>query len=759
MTLAKKTLKPKSNQYEEMKVPTWAEWEEINKTLNELDATKSVKKAKPPKGNHKGKASNSPTNYEMPDIYKHNKDNVGSKYSSSVKKNSPPQGKGYGKVDNVDDYKKSPYKSVKESINYIDKQYQLQTLLEEEDEENKEESDSKEMKGDQGDMDFDFGNSQEDEENQEEKDDNEGSSEFNLKVSSDYIHKLLSDKASKIKTDTVEVSEVDNSESEKSTDSFDFEGDSTEGFSDLFSSEEDNENDDELKESFLYEEDEEKEEKFSEDDNESKDNFDFSSELSDDEDEEAFDSSDNVVQKFEVSFETKNLTKSDKGEKKDLSIEIVEVDDNDSVYKAVLKDGDLELESDSKKCTSSSNVEALVKEVINKFFNSSSSDVSESKKMKKEGKEKFVENLNELEEDLENLDEEDDLENLEEDDELYDEEYDDIDDYEEYEDEDFEDEDDIDDYEEYEDDIDDYEEYDDEDFEDEEFLEESEEYAVDENGEIGYAIEDDVEDEDFEELEEEYDNENTNKNLKVENKFFEFSGKLGISKEDANKLYQLFNEALESAISKRRKKIYKEAINYLSDKVNKYLNYVVESWVRENKVAIVENLEYRKMKRVMNNLMNVLAESNIIVDKKELKLAPIYENKIKSLKNENRKLLSENMSLKEKEREIKENLSKASIFLEETVGLSEVSKNKIRKVLANTKFINESQYRNKIREIKKEVLVESKPTKQKFEPLPQKEPLLENIEYPGTTNVSVNNSDIKNVISLSKMLDNFVPKY
>lgn len=743
MTLAKKTLKPKSNQYEEFKVPTWAEWEEINKTLNELEAAKSVKKAETPKGKLKGRQSKSEKDYEMMDIYKTNKDNYGKKYSSSVKKAEAPKGKGYGKVEVADDYKKNPYKSVSESVKYIDKKYKEQIILEGEDDKEEmedEESDSKELKGDSGDSSFDsfsFDTEDEEKEDDEEREEDSKPSKSKLKISKDYIQKILSDKPSKVKVDTISVSESGDSDS----DSDEKESDGGFDFDSLFKESED------ILESILNEknenEDEDEKEETGDEERESEDNFDFDKELSDkDENDEEKDKGEKVIQKFDVSFETKNLTKSDDSQEKNITIEIIEVDETDSIYKAVLKDDDIELESDSKKCTSSSNIESLVKEVINKFFNSSSKEVNEGKKMTYRGlknKEKLYE------EDDEIYLEDDDKEYLgsgniiyldDEDEEVYTES---------------------------------------EDYGDENLYTESEEldeldeldssevvYVDDEEGlendeDLDEYIEEDDLDEDFEE----YDEEDETEKMKMENKFYELASKIGISKENTEKFYRIFNESVKNGIESSKKRIYKKALNTLSNKLDKYLDYVVESWVRDNRVAIVENVEYRKMKRIMNNLMNVLAESNIIVNKKELKLTPIYESKISELKKENRKLLNENIDLKKKEREIKENLAKASIFLEETAGLSELSKNKIRKVLCNVKYISESQYRNKIREIKKDVLVESKKSSgsKDFEPIKKPEVLNENIEYLGTTNVSVNNSDIRNVISLSKVLDNFVPKY
>lgn len=161
-----------------------------------------------------------------------------------------------------------------------------------------------------------------------------------------------------------------------------------------------------------------------------------------------------------------------------------------------------------------------------------------------------------------------------------------------------------------------------------------------------------------------------------------------------------FPELKEWQIKKIANRINKK----LNEEVENYLEYVAEKWLRKNVKNIKESIEYQKYKDIVDSVIGALTENYIVIKPiekdKEKEIMQLVKEKDKELE----KLKEENCEIYKKYKE----LLKDKILIEETIGLSEYKRNKIKRILENKSYKNLLEYKEDINRIKKELLEERK---------------------------------------------------
>lgn len=165
-----------------------------------------------------------------------------------------------------------------------------------------------------------------------------------------------------------------------------------------------------------------------------------------------------------------------------------------------------------------------------------------------------------------------------------------------------------------------------------------------------------------------------------------------------------FPELKEWQIRKITDKISRK----LNEDVENYLEYIAEKWIRKNVKSIKESVEYQKYKEIVDSIIGALTENYIVIKPIEKDREKEMIEIIKERDREIKKLNEENCELYKKYKE----LLKDKILIEETIGLSEYKRNKIKRLLENKSYKNLLEYKEDINKIKKELLEERRINKE-----------------------------------------------
>ena len=134
---------------------------------------------------------------------------------------------------------------------------------------------------------------------------------------------------------------------------------------------------------------------------------------------------------------------------------------------------------------------------------------------------------------------------------------------------------------------------------------------------------------------------------------------------------------------------YKEA---LVDKVDSYMNYVVEQWMQENQIAIENGLRTEITEQFMTGLKSLFTESYIDVPEDKLDVLDELANKVESLTAELDETTNDNIELTKHLVELK----KGSVFEEVTEGLADTEKEKLVKLCEGVDFEDEESFAEKV---------------------------------------------------------------
>jgi hypothetical protein len=104
------------------------------------------------------------------------------------------------------------------------------------------------------------------------------------------------------------------------------------------------------------------------------------------------------------------------------------------------------------------------------------------------------------------------------------------------------------------------------------------------------------------------------------------------------RLEEEYNTRLEEEVS--------EIIETLEDKVNDYMDYVVENWMEENSVAIESTLRSEIAEDFISNLKNLFTEHYIDVPQDKVNVIEELANKVDELESRLDETISENVELK-----------------------------------------------------------------------------------------------------------------
>lgn len=164
-------------------------------------------------------------------------------------------------------------------------------------------------------------------------------------------------------------------------------------------------------------------------------------------------------------------------------------------------------------------------------------------------------------------------------------------------------------------------------------------------------------------------------------------------------LNERLNEELEAMSEEFETKLQEQtiaAVEELVEKVDSYLDYVVEKWMEENEVAIENGIRTEIAESFMKGLANLFVEHNLNISDEEADLVAEMASQLEEMNDALNEMINTNM-------ELQESLSKAfaeDVFEEVAEGLSANQAEKFKSLIEGISYENIDDLRRKAEIIK-----------------------------------------------------------
>ena len=155
-------------------------------------------------------------------------------------------------------------------------------------------------------------------------------------------------------------------------------------------------------------------------------------------------------------------------------------------------------------------------------------------------------------------------------------------------------------------------------------------------------------------------------------------------------------ERLEDEYQSRLEEELNETRSDLVEKIDSYLNYVVENWMEENKLAVENGLRTEIAEGFMNNLRELFVESYIDVPESKVDLVDELAEQVEDLEE---KLNVQTASMLNMHESL-ENFHRQSIIREASRDLAETQVEKLASLVESLDFEDEESFATKVRTVK-----------------------------------------------------------
>ena len=180
-----------------------------------------------------------------------------------------------------------------------------------------------------------------------------------------------------------------------------------------------------------------------------------------------------------------------------------------------------------------------------------------------------------------------------------------------------------------------------------------------------------------------------------------------LSEEFKTKAATIFESAVKSKVRAELEKIQEEndkvieemaesTINDMTEKVDDYLNYVVEQWMEENQLAIERGLKGEIAEDFISGLKNLFEDHYIDVPDEKYDILEANLSKIEELEEKLNKQIEENVQL----RKAKGELVKESMIADVANGMTDTETEKFQSLVEDVEFSDEESYTEKLQTIK-----------------------------------------------------------
>ena len=180
-----------------------------------------------------------------------------------------------------------------------------------------------------------------------------------------------------------------------------------------------------------------------------------------------------------------------------------------------------------------------------------------------------------------------------------------------------------------------------------------------------------------------------------------------LSEEFKTKAATIFESAIKSKVRSELEKIQEEndkqmeelaetSMTSMVEKVDDYLNYVVEQWMSENELAIERGLKGEIAEDFISGLKGLFEDHYIDVPDEKYDILESNLTKIEELEEKLNKQMEENVQL----RKAKGELVKESMIAEIADGMTDTETEKFQSLVDDVEFSDEESYKEKLQTIK-----------------------------------------------------------
>jgi len=155
-------------------------------------------------------------------------------------------------------------------------------------------------------------------------------------------------------------------------------------------------------------------------------------------------------------------------------------------------------------------------------------------------------------------------------------------------------------------------------------------------------------------------------------------------------------DRLEAEYAQNLEEEVSEVQESLVEKVDSYLNYVVENWMEENKVAVTNGLRTEIAEDFMTSLQSVFKEHYIEVPEGKVDLVDELNESVTELEETLNKTTEDNISLHQKVQEFE----KQEVVREQSSGLAETEAEKLASLVEDIEFDNKDNFEMKVKVVK-----------------------------------------------------------
>lgn len=160
------------------------------------------------------------------------------------------------------------------------------------------------------------------------------------------------------------------------------------------------------------------------------------------------------------------------------------------------------------------------------------------------------------------------------------------------------------------------------------------------------------------------------------------------TREEIARLYQATVDEFDAKLE--------EAKDEMTDKIDTYLNYVVEEWTKENELAIERGLKGEIAEDFISGLKQLFEDHYIDVPDEKYDVLGAQSDKIAELEEKVNEVLEQNIALKEKNG----SLVREHVVVEVSEDLTDTEVEKFKSLVEDVDFVDEDAFRAKLDTIK-----------------------------------------------------------
>jgi hypothetical protein len=179
----------------------------------------------------------------------------------------------------------------------------------------------------------------------------------------------------------------------------------------------------------------------------------------------------------------------------------------------------------------------------------------------------------------------------------------------------------------------------------------------------------------------------------------------------SDELIEKFQTNLEATISEKvsaykaeidaeNEKAISEAVETqiadITDKIDDYLSYVVESWAEENRLALESGIKLEIMESFVDGMKDLFVEHYVDVPEGKDDIVTVAEEKVSTLQDDLNEEIQKNIALKKE----LESIKRSGIVSESSKGLTETQKEKFNALLEDIDSSDSEVFAKKVKTIR-----------------------------------------------------------